>query len=547
MTRLGVPYFWSQACGGLKVVTMRPKTLTRLVLSFALFLACVGPAAAVPAIVIDGSRLPADVPALTSGDHVLVPLRGVLERLGARVAYDPSTQTATAALGPTIVQVAVGSRTAWVNGERRTLDVVPREVAGLIMIPLRFVAESLGVSVDYDAPSDTVVIVSGFKPGNFAAMINGPAPSTPKLPPSIQDERPAYGSLIGSEYPSIYARFSGGSSAVNPGSVRITVDGEDVTGSSTISSAYVSYTPTSPLPTGQHTVSIAGTTDDGTPVSSSWSFRVDAGTSSDYTVGTYGGGLGFAGAGFDNFGFPRHGFNRFGFFPPGFSVFTPGQLFFVDDDIIEVIFVSQFFPFGNAFFTISGFPGVFPLTPWLGSPGFFWGFARVPSGVTSHNAVIAARFTTPAGEKIVVHSTAPLRIEGERRSLPADIRYAVLPHLINRPTSPRHAVAFTRIVPRTFENIRPLNGGSAEPGIRNGGHPGQIVHPIPVTTHPLPVVRPAPIVIHPAPIISRPVFRPEPLTPRPPMPVEPIQHFPIPQWHPMPAQPQVPQSPGKPK
>jgi len=529
---------------------MRP--ITRLLFSLVLFLAFVVPAAAVPSIVIDGSRLPADVPALASSDHVLVPLRGVFERLGARVSYDASSRTAAATLGATIVQVAVGSRTAWVNGERRTLDVEPREVAGRIMIPLRFVAESLGVSVDYDGPSDTVVIVTGFKPGNFAAMTSGPnVADVPKQAPSVEDERPGSGSLIGSQYPSIYARFAGGSSAIDPGSVRITVDGNDVTGSSTISSAYVSYTPTSPLQTGEHSVSITGTADDGTPFSSSWSFRIDAGTSSDYTLGNYGSGLAFDGAGFDGFGFPRRGFNHFGFFPPGFSVFTPGQLFFVDDDIIEVIFVSQFFPFGNAFFTISDFPGVFPMTPWLGCPGFFWGFVRVPSGVSAHNAVIAARFTTPGGQKIVVHSTAPLRIEGERRSLPPDIRYAVLPRLINRPSSPRHAVAFERIVPRTFENIRPANGAGGAPGMHDGGshfgrpapvnvHPGQIVHPIPAVGHPLPVAHPAPIVIHPAPIGIHSVIAPAPVMPRPAMPVVPVERFPLPQWHRMPAQPQVP-------
>jgi len=536
---------------------MRP--ITRLLLSFGLIFAFVAPAAAAPSIVIDGSRLPADVPALVSGDHVLVPLRGVFERLGARVSYDASSGTAAATLGATIVQVAVGSRTAWVNGERRSLDVEPREVAGRIMIPLRFVAESLGVSVDYDGPSDTVVIVTGLKPGNFAAMTTGPnVAAVPKQAPSVEDERPGSGSLVGSQYPSIYARFAGGSSAVDPGSVRITVDGADVTGSSTISSAYVSYTPTTPLQTGQHSVSITGTADDATPFSSSWSFRIDAGTSSDYTVGTYGGGLGFAGSGFDGFGFPRFGFHRFGFFPPGFSVFTPGQLFFVNGDIIEVIFVSQFFPFGNAFFTISGFPGVFTLNPWLGSPGFFWGFARVPFGVTAQNAIIAARFTTPGGQKIIVHSTAPVRIEGERRSLPSEIRYAVLPRLINRPSSPRHVVAFERVIPRTFESLRPVKGGGGIPGMHDGGSHfslpapvnlhGQTVHPIPVMEHPLPVVRPAPIVIHPAPIGVHPIIHPAPVMPRPAMPVIPVQRFPMPQWQSItPARPQLPQGLGKPK
>jgi copper amine oxidase-like protein len=534
-----------------QVVSMRP--INRPLLSLTLLLVLAAPVrATAPSIVIDGSALPGDVPALVSGDHVLVPLRGVFERLGATVSYDATSQTAIAALNDTRVSVTVGSTTALVNGKPRTLDVSPREVAGRVMIPLRFVAQSLGVSVDYDDTSDTVVIVTGLRPGNFAAMTSGPSlPAAPKQAPTVEDARPSSGSLIGSPYPSIYARFNGGSSAVDPASVRITVDGEDVTGSSTVSSAYVSYTPAAPLMTGQHTVSVTGAADDGTQFSEGWTFRVDEGTTSDYTTQTYGGGAGYYDGGYggygglDGFGWPLHGHRHFGFFPPGFSVFTPGPLYFVQGGIIEVIFVSQFFPFGNAFFTISGFPGSFPLTPWLGNPGFFWGYARVPSGVTAHNAIIAARFTTPAGQKVVVRSTAPLQIEGTRHSLPADLRYAVLPHLINRPSSPRHVVAFERFPQATYTDIRPTVRGVKPPeNAAFGGHPAPVVtHPGLGAAHPAPVLaHPAPIVIRPAPIAVHPMPHPQPIG------VMPIERFPLTQWQFMgPVHPMMPGVPAKPK
>jgi hypothetical protein len=518
-----------------------------------------GPARAVaPSIVVDGYSLPADVPALVSGDHVLVPLRGVFERLGAKVDFDPSTQTASASLNGMMVQVVVDSRTAHVNGAERTLEVGAREVAGRVMIPLRFVAQSLGVSVDYDEASNTVVIVSGQRPGNFAAMVSGPDLTVPaKAAPNVEDERPTQGELIGSQYPSIYARFAGGSSAVTPTSVRLSVDGADVTDAATISSAYISYTPNTPLLTGQHTVAVTGSSDDGTTFSSSWAFRVDAGSSADYTTGTYSAGysgsLGWGGAPFGGFG----GFGRFGFSPPGFSVFTPGPLFFVSGNIIEVIFVSRFFPFGNAFFNISGFPGTFALSPWLGNPGFFWGFCRVPFGVTARNAVIAARFTTPDGHHVVVHSTAPMQIEGERTSLPASLHYAVMPHLIGRPDSPRHLVYFRRVDPGTNQAIRPGEPGTSgrPPAMHIGNelhpghnppvisHPGQVTtHPTPVVVHPVihPVIRPEPGFGHPAPVVGHPVpvMEPMPLG-RPPT---------ITQWQIVaPARPEMPVVPIKPK
>ena len=79
------------------------------VLTVAIVLGSIGPAlASAPSIVIDGSSVPADVPALVSDGRVLVPLRGVFERLGASVSYDAVSQSASASMG---VRLRNGSST----------------------------------------------------------------------------------------------------------------------------------------------------------------------------------------------------------------------------------------------------------------------------------------------------------------------------------------------------------------------------------------------------------------------------------------------------
>jgi hypothetical protein len=521
----------------------------RFLLAVAIALGTLAPAmASAPSIVVDGSNVSPDVPALVADSRVLVPLRGVFERLGASVSYDAATQTAAASLDGHLVQVTVGSRTAYVDGRRVDLDVGAREFGGRVMIPLRFVAQSLGVSVDYDGPSNTVVIVSGHKSGSFAAMTSGPAVTVSHggQGPSVEDQRPNSGTVVGSEFPSIYARFNGGSSAVDPASVRMVVDGQDVTGSSTISSAYVSYTPTSPMMTGLHSVTITGNTDDGATFTSGWSFRIDAGSVSDYTSTSFAGGdggYGYGYGGYGGFGWPVHGFGPFGFFPPGFSVFTPGSLFFVSGGMINVVFVSQFFPAGNGVFTISGFPGTFPLTPWLGNPGFFWGVAPVPFGVTAHRAIIAARFETPGGRKFIVHSIAPLEIQGKRHTLPADLRYAVLPRVMNHPTSLHGAVTFERILPARVAANHPVRLSPSEPhhiAWENAPSAPQVTHAPgwsglkePTPQQPLrPVMPGVHPIVHP---VIHPVIHP-PMT----MPVAPgMQRFPMAQW-----QFQAPSRPG---
>ncbi|WP_430734263.1 copper amine oxidase N-terminal domain-containing protein [Fodinisporobacter ferrooxydans] len=50
----------------------------------------------------------------------------------------------------------MGSQTAAVNGKSVSLDAAPQIFNGSTYIPLRFVAESLGKSVTWDAANDAV-------------------------------------------------------------------------------------------------------------------------------------------------------------------------------------------------------------------------------------------------------------------------------------------------------------------------------------------------------------------------------------------------------
>jgi hypothetical protein len=60
---------------------------------------------------------------------------------------------------PTIlVQLTIGSKTATVNGKEVTLDVPPMVVSGRTLVPLRFISESMGSTIVYDAPTRTIKI-----------------------------------------------------------------------------------------------------------------------------------------------------------------------------------------------------------------------------------------------------------------------------------------------------------------------------------------------------------------------------------------------------
>jgi N-acetylmuramoyl-L-alanine amidase len=91
-----------------------------------------------------------DADPLIENGRTLVPMRGILETLGAQVDWNEQTRTVTAVKDGITISLAVGNTAAAVNGEPRNLDVPARIINNRTMVPLRFLAESLSAAVDWD-------------------------------------------------------------------------------------------------------------------------------------------------------------------------------------------------------------------------------------------------------------------------------------------------------------------------------------------------------------------------------------------------------------
>ncbi len=73
--------------------------------------------------------------------RVMVPLRGVMEKLGAYVSYHAFTKTVNATRGDVDLQLVLGQRRAILNGKEVMLDVPAMEYRGSTLVPLRFMGE----------------------------------------------------------------------------------------------------------------------------------------------------------------------------------------------------------------------------------------------------------------------------------------------------------------------------------------------------------------------------------------------------------------------
>ncbi|MBV8531714.1 MAG: copper amine oxidase N-terminal domain-containing protein [Candidatus Eremiobacteraeota bacterium] len=219
---------------------------------------------------INGQALYLNPGPIERAGRVFVPLRGIFERLGATVVYAAGTINATKA--STTVSLHIGNTQATVNGQPQMLDVAPFIVGATTYVPLRFIAQSLGADVGYDSSTRVVAIaVSGALP---------PRPPPPPMPPpnpppmravNLQAQQPAPGAEIRDRFRLIAAEFT---RSVQPGSVRVWLDGNNITSRCGISSTAFSYKPPAPLDYGSHTVQVIGRARDGAPLDRSWSFRV---------------------------------------------------------------------------------------------------------------------------------------------------------------------------------------------------------------------------------------------------------------------------------
>lgn len=147
-------------------------------------------------VVVDGEQIHfrGEQPTEVNG-RVLVPLRGIFERLGATVDWDPSTQTVTARRNGIRVRLTIGNMDASVNRESVHMDVPATVIEGDTMVPLRFVSEALGAYVNWDQADHEVDITSHTNyhfperqptpPPAPPPAIPPPPPATPPTPPVV--------------------------------------------------------------------------------------------------------------------------------------------------------------------------------------------------------------------------------------------------------------------------------------------------------------------------------------------------------------------------
>ncbi len=97
------------------------------------------------------------VPIIKDG-RTLVPIRTVIESLGGKLDWDAEKRLVTVNYNGTEIKLIINSKRIIVNGSIVENDVAPLIINGRTYLPLRFLLENLGCSVEWDALNNLVKI-----------------------------------------------------------------------------------------------------------------------------------------------------------------------------------------------------------------------------------------------------------------------------------------------------------------------------------------------------------------------------------------------------
>ncbi|SMG25982.1 N-acetylmuramoyl-L-alanine amidase family protein [Paenibacillus aquistagni] len=118
----------------------------------------VGQAAPQPSLYLDGSSIKTPEPITLKNNFVMVPIRVVSETLGYKVDWEKNTRMVVIYGDNKRIELKIDSKTATINSKEVKLDQPAYISGGSTLVPLRFVGESMGLTVDWDNSSKSVYL-----------------------------------------------------------------------------------------------------------------------------------------------------------------------------------------------------------------------------------------------------------------------------------------------------------------------------------------------------------------------------------------------------
>ncbi len=130
-----------------------------LICAAVMLLMCVAQPIGAVNVIMNSSflKFPDQEPVIMNGS-TLVPLRSVAEALGLEVTWDDPTDTVVVKKDNFYIELVIGSDKAKTPGGEKTLAQAPIIINGRTMVPIRFIAEEFGLTVLWNQEYQRVII-----------------------------------------------------------------------------------------------------------------------------------------------------------------------------------------------------------------------------------------------------------------------------------------------------------------------------------------------------------------------------------------------------
>lgn len=336
----------------------------------------VTPAAVVASLAVTINRTPVRLEArpLFERGRVLLPAREIFAALHADVRYERAGRRVLIRRDRRDIVITLGSARAGVDGRTVNVDPPARLYDGRTYVPLRFVAESLGARADYAAESRLVAIADPDLPGARPTTSG----ETAYVPPTVEYRRPAPNETVGAAFPSISAAVeTHGGPPIDEPSVRIFIDGRDVTDRAYRSGDLIGYTPAQSLGAGSHEVTVQGADTNGRRFAATWDFNSTFAYSTVPAPYNYGG------------------------------FYVAGPTSFVLPGIVQLVLIAP--QGGYGFATLCGYAQQFPFV-YSPTVSRYLATVPVPPNLFAPSCLVSGYFYDPAGTRNYLAVSAPISI-----------------------------------------------------------------------------------------------------------------------------------------
>lgn len=107
----------------------------------------------------NGVQSAIDVAPMLVNNRTFLPFRYIGETVGAEIKWDNTAKKVTYIKGGSTIELWINKTTVKVNGVSKTIDAAPVLSGGRTLVPIRFVMENLGAKLQWDNKEKKVTII----------------------------------------------------------------------------------------------------------------------------------------------------------------------------------------------------------------------------------------------------------------------------------------------------------------------------------------------------------------------------------------------------